>query len=52
MHNLVKDGMSVSEISRLLYTALFAVVDRLGLTGKKKGNKFKKKKPRQVAKED
>ena len=43
MHNLVKDGMLVSEINRILYTELNVVTDRLGLVGKKKGNKFQKK---------
>ena len=36
MHNIMKDGMSVSEINRLLYTRSYVVADRLG---KKKGNK-------------
>ena len=35
MHNRGKDGMSVSEINRLLYTGSYLVEDRLGLMGKK-----------------
>ena len=42
MHNL---GMLVSLISRLLYTGVHVVANRLGLMGKKKGNNFEKKKP-------
>ena len=37
MHNLVKDCISVSEISRLLCSRSYVVADRLGLKGKKKG---------------
>ena len=36
MHNLVKKGMSVTQINRLLYTGAYAVADRLGLIRKKK----------------
>ena len=47
MHNLVKDGIPVSEINRLLYIGLYVVADRLGLMGKKKkGINFDKKKYR------
>ena len=44
MLNLVKDRRP--EINRLLYTGSYVVTESLGLMGKKKGNKFKKKKPR------
>ena len=50
MHNLVKDGMLVSLISRLLYTGVCVVANRLGLMGKNKGNNFEKKKPRRQTK--
>ena len=44
LHNLVWEGMTVSDINRLLYTGSFVVADRLGLIGKKKG-KMEKVKP-------
>ena len=31
MHNIVKDGMGVTEVNRLLYTAGIVVTSRLGL---------------------
>ena len=43
MHNLMKDGMSVSEINILLYTRSYVVADRLG---KKKGNKLRRRNPK------
>lgn len=47
MHNLVKDGMSVSAVNRLLYVGSFVVADRLGLMKKKKGKKYERmNKPR------
>ena len=36
MHNLVKKGMSVTEINRLLYTGAYVVADRLDLIKERK----------------
>ena len=46
MHNLVKKGMSVTQINRLLYTGAYVVADRLGLIRKKKKKRKQNKKPR------
>ena len=46
MHNLVKKGMSVTQINRLLYTGAYVVAGRLGLIKKKKGKRKENKKPR------
>ena len=36
LHNLVWEGMSVSDVNRLLYTGSYVVANRMGLIGKKK----------------
>ena len=46
MHNLVKPGMTVSEVNRLLYAGSFVVADRLGLIGRRRGKRGDRKKPR------
>ena len=46
MHNLVKKGMSITQINRLLYTGAYVVADRLGFMRKKKGKRKENKKPR------
>ena len=43
LHNIVSDGMSVTEVNRLLYTGSYMVADRLGLIGRKKGKKKNEK---------
>ena len=43
MQNLMKDGVSLSEINRLLYTKSYVVADRLG---NKNANKLKKRNPK------
>ena len=42
MHNLVKKGMSVTQLNRQLYPGAYVVADRLGLIRKKKGKRKKK----------
>ena len=45
-HNPVKEGMSVTQINRLLYRGAYVVADRLGLIRKNKGKRKENKKPR------
>ena len=45
IHNLVEDGMGVTEMNRLLYAGSYVVCNRLGLIRKKKGKSLKSKKP-------
>ena len=45
MHNLVSEGMSVTEVNRLLYAGSFMVASRLGMIKKKDRKKEAKKKP-------
>ena len=39
LNNLVRDGMEVTEVNRLLYVGAFVVAERLGLLGKGKKKK-------------
>ena len=45
MHNIVEDGMGVTEVNRLLYTAGIVVASRLGLKVGGGGKKGERKKP-------
>ena len=45
MHNIVEDGMGVTEVNRLLYTAGIVVASRLGLKIGGGGKKAERKKP-------
>jgi len=43
MHNIIRDGMTVTDVNRLLYAGQsFVVASRLGVFGKKKGSTKKK----------
>ena len=43
LHNLVREGMSVTEVNRLLYVGAYIVAERLGKLGKGKKRKEKGK---------
>ena len=43
LHNLIHEGMTVTEVNRLLYTGSYVVADRLGLIGKDKRKTVKMK---------
>ena len=43
LHNLVREGMHVTEVNRLLYVVSYIVAERLGLMGKGKKRKEKGK---------
>ncbi|MEM7264394.1 MAG: reverse transcriptase domain-containing protein [Pseudomonadota bacterium] len=42
MHNLIRDGMTVTEVNRLLYAGSYVVAARLGMLNKKKAGDKKK----------
>ncbi len=44
MHNVVQEGIGVTEVNRLLYAAGMVVAERLGLKTEK-GKKAEQKKP-------
>ena len=45
IHNLVRDGIGVTEVNRFLYAGSYVVCTRLGLIRKQKGKSLKSKKP-------